>query len=91
MGCGTIYLALGSWRISQRRVLARGVSVVETLGVTTVLCVDKTGTMTLNRVPVSALFADGELFSVTGNNREHLPEKFHELAEFGILPGRKDP
>ncbi|MCJ7499753.1 cation-translocating P-type ATPase [bacterium] len=87
----TIFLALGAWRISQRNVLARRVSAVETLGATTVLCVDKTGTLTLNQMSVSELFANGEFFQVPANDREQLPEKFHTLVEFGILSGRTDP
>jgi P-type Ca2+ transporter type 2C len=86
----TIFLALGAWRISQRRVLARRVSAVETLGATTVLCVDKTGTLTLNQMSVRQLFADGNFFSVAGNEHDQLPEAFHELVEFGILSGRKE-
>ena len=43
----TIFLALGAWRISQKQVLTRRVPAIETLGSTTVLCVDKTGTLTL--------------------------------------------
>ncbi|MEH1810732.1 cation-translocating P-type ATPase [Nostoc sp.] len=53
----TIFLALGAWRISQKHVLARRASAVETLGSATVLCVDKTGTLTLNQMAVQQLFA----------------------------------
>ncbi|MDM3860807.1 MAG: HAD-IC family P-type ATPase [Aphanizomenon gracile PMC644.10] len=51
-----IFLALGAWRFSQARVLTRRVPVVETLGSATVLCVDKTGTLTFNRMSVQQLF-----------------------------------
>jgi P-type Ca2+ transporter type 2C len=54
----TIFLALGAWRISQHHVLARRSSAVETLGSATVLCVDKTGTLTLNQMAVQQLRAD---------------------------------
>ena len=42
----TIFLAMGAWRISQKGVLTRRIPAVETLGAATVLCVDKTGTLT---------------------------------------------
>jgi Ca2+-transporting ATPase len=87
----TIFLALGAWRISQRRVLARRVSAVETLGSTTVLCVDKTGTLTMNQMSVSRLSAGGNFYSVGGDARDQLPENFHELVEFGILACQQEP
>jgi P-type Ca2+ transporter type 2C len=87
----TIFLALGAWRISRHRVLARRVSAVETLGSTTVLCVDKTGTLTLNQMSVSRLFAEGEFYSVADEGSQPLPETFHELIEFGILSSQRDP
>ena len=48
----TIFLAIGAWRLSKARVLARRIPVIETLGSATVLCVDKTGTLTENRMKV---------------------------------------
>ncbi len=53
----TVFLALGAWRMSQKRVLTRRMPAIETLGSATVLCVDKTGTLTLNRMSVGKLFA----------------------------------
>jgi len=87
----TIFLALGAWRFSQQRLLTRRIPVVETLGSATVLCVDKTGTLTFNRMSVSQMFAGGEFYDVNLHAREPLPETFHELVEFGILASRKDP
>jgi P-type Ca2+ transporter type 2C len=86
----TIFLALGAWRMSQRQVLTRRVPAIETLGSTTVLCVDKTGTLTLNRMSVRKLFAEGEYWDVGGSPRL-MPEAFHGLLEFSILASQTDP
>ena len=48
----TVFMAAGAWRISKRNVLTRRINVIETLGAATVLCVDKTGTLTENRMAV---------------------------------------
>ncbi|MFO1311544.1 MAG: cation-translocating P-type ATPase [Burkholderiales bacterium] len=56
----TVFLALGAWRISRHRVLTRRMPAIETLGATTVLCVDKTGTLTENRMQVAFLETPGE-------------------------------
>jgi P-type Ca2+ transporter type 2C len=84
-----IFLALGAWRISQKHVLTRRTQAIETLGSATVLCVDKTGTITQNRMAVSAIFAGGKFYSPDGVSP--LPEQFHELVEFGILASQTDP
>ena len=49
----TVFLTLGAWRISRRNVLTRQVAAIENLGTATVLCTDKTGTLTLNRMAVT--------------------------------------
>ncbi|MFA5864154.1 MAG: cation-translocating P-type ATPase [Phycisphaerae bacterium] len=87
----TIFLALGAWRISRKRVLTRRVPAVETLGSASVLCVDKTGTLTLNRMSVSKLFARGEFLDIHPDKPERLPEQFHENVEFSILASQRDP
>ena len=87
----TIFLALGAWRISQKRVLTRRIPAIETLGAATVLCVDKTGTLTQNRMSVRKLFADGQIFDANDPQDTSLPEDFHRLVEFGILASKKDP
>src|SRR5512146_900288 len=86
----TIFLALGAWRISQRHVLTRRVPAVEMLGAATVLCTDKTGTLTQNRMTVTHLSAGGEILEVAVAQRS-LPDEFHELVEFGILASPVDP
>ncbi len=55
-----IFLALGAWRMAQHQALVRRTPAIEALGATTVLCTDKTGTLTENRMAVAALVVDGE-------------------------------
>ena len=87
----TIFLALGAWRISRRRVLTRRVPAIEALGSASVLCVDKTGTVTMNRMAVAQLFAGGMLRTEEVQDPSLLPEDFHEVLEFGMLASQKDP
>jgi P-type Ca2+ transporter type 2C len=92
----TIFLALGAWRISQNHVLARRTSAVETVGSATVLCVDKTGTLTLNQMAVQQLFAynhpeNPQPYDLALHSQEPLPESVHELVEFCILASQRDP
>lgn len=86
----TIFLAMGAWRISQNQVLTRRVPAVEMLGATTVLCTDKTGTLTENRMTVKKLFAGGQFWSLDGLLGA-LPDGIHEVVEFSILASQKDP
>jgi P-type Ca2+ transporter type 2C len=51
----TVFLAMGAWRISQARVLTRRAAAIETLGAATVLCTDKTGTLTQNHMAVQEI------------------------------------
>jgi Ca2+-transporting ATPase len=86
----TIFMAMGAWRISRHRVLPRRVHTVEALGSATVLCVDKTGTLTQNLMTVQQLIAADASFTV-GASSALLPESFHELVEFGILSSETEP
>lgn len=85
----TVFLALGAWRISRQQVLTRRVSAVEALGAITVLAVDKTGTLTVNRMAVAELAAAGMHFRAEGSTE--LPEAFHTVTEFAMLATPGDP
>jgi Ca2+-transporting ATPase len=87
----TIFLALGAWRISRKKVLTRQIPAVEILGAATVLCVDKTGTLTENRMSVEKFFAGDTLFDYPSDAHGLVPESCHKLVEFGILASKKDP
>jgi Ca2+-transporting ATPase len=56
----TVFMALGAWRLARRRVLTRTPAAIEALGAATVLCTDKTGTLTENRMAVAELRCNGE-------------------------------
>jgi Ca2+-transporting ATPase len=86
-----IFLTLGAWRISKRKVLTRRPAAIETLGAATVLCTDKTGTLTLNKMKLTSLFTEGSFYEVSEFASTDLPEKFHPLLEYGILASEKDP
>jgi len=87
----TIFLALGAWRISRKQVLARRMPAIEILGAATVLCVDKTGTLTQNQMSVGRLYADGHSVFVDEASPSGLPEAFHRLVEYSILASQRDP
>jgi Ca2+-transporting ATPase len=79
----TVFFALGAWRIARHRVLARRGAAIETLGAVTVLCVDKTGTLTKNRMSIRRIVttASHDVDSSAGE----LPEAVHEAVEYGLL------
>ena len=85
----TVFLALGAWRISRQKVLTRRITAVEALGAITVLAVDKTGTLTVNRMAVAELATAQAHF--TPEDAAELPEEFHRLAEFAMLATPADP
>lgn len=86
-----IFLAMGARRIANQKVLTRRLNAIETLGETTVLCVDKTGTLTQNRMAVAALSVDGNLLEIKDIAGTGLPEPFHELLEYAVLASEIDP
>jgi P-type Ca2+ transporter type 2C len=86
----TVFLALGAWRISKNRVLTRRVAVLETLGAVDILCTDKTGTLTQNRMSIRRLCTSVVTFTVDESSSS-LPEDVHSLVEFGVLACPRDP
>ena len=87
-----VFMAMGAWRISQARVLTRRASAIETLGSATVLCTDKTGTLTQNRMTIAELRPKGGgSLKVSGDVGETIPDDFHPLIEFGLLASAPEP
>ena len=84
----TVFLALGAWRMSQRNVLTRRAPVIEALGSATAICVDKTGTLTMNAMTVREFVVDGDVHVL---GEEPLPERFHSVAEFAVLASPINP
>jgi Ca2+-transporting ATPase len=88
----TIFMAMGAWRISQAHVLTRRAAAIETLGSATVLCTDKTGTLTENRMSIAELrLPAGEVFRPLEAAGGTLPEGFHDVAAYSLLASARDP
>src|ERR1022692_3713361 len=79
----TVFMAMGAWRISQARVLTRRAAAIETLGATTVLCTDKTGTLTENRMTVVSIGGTDSLWDSAGG--APLSEQVRETLAGALL------
>ncbi|WP_271007710.1 cation-translocating P-type ATPase [Paucibacter sp. B51] len=88
----TVFMAMGAWRLSQQRVLARRAATIETLGAATVLCSDKTGTLTVNDMAVAELAALGETpvrwVAAAG---QALPEALMDMLDVAVLASEIAP
>ncbi len=90
----TIFLGLGAWRIARKQVLTRRISAIEMLGAATVLCVDKTGTLTQNRMALAQIVAGEQVYvfgDASAQPAEDFAEVFHETLEFSMLSSHRDP
>jgi P-type Ca2+ transporter type 2C len=86
----TIFMAMGAWRIGKARVLTRRSAAIETLGSATVLCTDKTGTLTENRMVVSQVWlASGKVSEIRAGG--DIPDAFHAILETSIFASAAIP
>jgi P-type Ca2+ transporter type 2C len=85
----TVFMVMGAWRISRARVLTRRVAAIETLGAATVLCSDKTGTLTQNRMTIVALRSGDDLWRQ--GDAGQIGARFATLLEHGILASAREP
>jgi len=83
----TVFPAIGAWRLSRVQVLTRRLAAIEALGSISVLCVDKTGTMTENRMRVEQMHVNGMLLQLRDGVRS-LPPPFAEVARFASLASK---
>ncbi|MEI6529399.1 MAG: cation-translocating P-type ATPase [Candidatus Falkowbacteria bacterium] len=90
-----IFLSIGAWRLSQHQVLVRKMSVVESLGAATVLCVDKTGTLTMNQMKIAKVYLNNkkELVDLKKlslvNIKEAKDESLREIIKAGALSSNR--
>ncbi|MEY5098424.1 MAG: hypothetical protein RJA36_1143 [Pseudomonadota bacterium] len=88
----TVFTAMGAWRLSRQQVLTRRAATIETLGAATVLCTDKTGTLTLNRMAIAELAADPDgILAHWHAGAAVLPEAFHALLDASVLASEREP
>jgi Ca2+-transporting ATPase len=85
-------MAMGAWRISRARVLTRRAASIETLGSATVLCTDKTGTLTANRMNIAELhLPDGTALRTAAMSQAGVPAEFAQVAVYGLLASAREP
>ncbi len=87
----TVFTTMGAWRISRARVLTRRASAIETLGAASVLCTDKTGTLTENRMSIAALVVGSEVARVGSGHAPSLSDAHRHLVECGTRASAPEP
>lgn len=86
----TVFMALGVWRIARQKVLTRYAPVIETLGSITALCVDKTGTLTINKMSLEVLATPLHILMLSSKNDGLNPTQ-KELLSYCVLASEVKP
>jgi P-type Ca2+ transporter type 2C len=86
-----VFMALGAWRISKHHVLTRHTPVIEALGSATVLCVDKTGTLTQNRMSVKAVVIESQRYTFDEKQADPLPASVQRVIDAAVLASEVAP
>lgn len=95
----SLFLGLGAWRLAREQVLTRQISAVELLGAATVLCVDKTGTLTTNHMTVRRLWSFVAAYDANQAATQAatqlaiapLQEELHGILEYAVLASHRRP
>ncbi|MDO8993950.1 MAG: HAD-IC family P-type ATPase, partial [Daejeonella sp.] len=86
----TTFMALGAWKLSKTGILVKGLNTVETLGASTVICIDKTGTITENRMELTAVYIYKTDEILTDKDLSE-QKSMNEAAEFGMWASEPVP
>jgi len=85
----TVFMALGAWRMSRKNVLVRRLQAIESLGSATVLCTDKTGTITYNKMTLQRIVNNNE--NIALNSVATLSEPIRKTLIYSVLGSMKEP
>ena len=85
----TVFMALGAWRMSRKNVLVRRLQAIESLGSATVLCTDKTGTITYNKMTLQRIVSNNE--NIALNSVATLSEPIRKTLIYSVLGSMREP
>ena len=85
----TVFMALGAWRMSRKNVLVRRLQAIESLGSATVLCTDKTGTITYNKMTLQKIVSNNE--NIALNRATTISEAIRNTLVYSVLGSMREP
>ena len=87
----TVFIVMGAWRLSQVRVLTRRAAAIETLGAATIICTDKTGTLTENRMSIAEVRTENETVRLEGTEAGSISPAASAVIAYGSFASAPDP